>query len=569
MVLEKDTKIVIDFLKENHQDMNERLLEVIESSQNGIYIISDQKISFSKQAKKLLNVKNEISKDSFYRRINLQDKLKVMRIINEKRKHHKPYEVIYRYKVDDEYIWIKEHGICSYQNSDKRLALITNITNQVEQDKKLHRLAFYDHITKLKNRNYFNKDIHFLINYHVPFALFIMDLNSFKLINDNFGHLFGDYILKSFSSRINNELKIKEEYDFYRLSGDEFAMVFPYLTKQKELERIINQLNHIFETPFQHEHYQISITPSIGISVYPKDSTNPTTLLKYADISMYRAKNESFNNYCFFNKNYYQMLLEENSIENHIKQLIKKDLLKIRYQPIFDITNMEIICLEALFYDDRYNLEKVFDIALKSHLIVLLEKKIIETVLHDIKQYHHMLPSNIRITINLTPKTAEYIDVFALIKNYMKNHKVDGSRIGIEITEQYFVKDEKKLNDLIKKLQTLGIKIYLDDYGMGFSSVRNLTYLNYDHIKIDKRMIGNVFHNDKCKLFIKSMIQYSKEIDCDIIIEGVETKDQMEFIRKLGVHYIQGYYLSKPKNINDILENDLRKCDEIVKDTIS
>lgn len=554
MKIEKDSTIeIINFLKENNENFNEELFEVIDSSENGVYFINEQSMSLSNQAKKLLNIEQEISLDLFYKQINLQDRNKMIQILDEKRDDNTPYEVIYRYKVEDKLIWVKEHGIFSSKNKNIRFALINNITKQVELDQKLHLLAYYDSTTQLKNRNYYEKDIQFFMSYQVPFSLFLMDLNSFKVINDNFGHLFGDYILKEFSQRIKNQLKKFYDFDLYRLSGDEFALIFPYLTKIKETEKVIKLIFEQLETPFYHDDYQISITPSIGIAFYPKDSKNKTTLLKHADISMYRAKNDNYLNYSYFDKNYYKTLLDEKKIENYLEKLIKEDLISLRFQPIYDITNNKILALEALIYDENYSLEKIFETALKSNLIILLERKIIEKVIYYIKTYQEMIPRHIRFTINLTPKTIEYVDVYAEINSLLTKYNVSGNQIGIEITEQYFVKDETKLNQLIEKLQAIGIKIYLDDFGMGFSSVRNLTYLSYDNIKLDKRFISSVFNNEKCQLFIKSIFQFSKEIGCDVIIEGVETKKQLDYLQQLGAIYIQGYYLSKPIEIKEFL----------------
>ncbi|QVK18900.1 EAL domain-containing protein [Mycoplasmatota bacterium] len=564
-VAKESTIEIIDFLKEYHHDFDKELIEVIDCSDNGVYFVNEQSISFSEQAKRLLCVNQCISLDNFYQQINLQDRKKMIQVLENKRKDNKTYEVIYRFKVKNKLIWVKEYGIFSFRNKNMRLALIRNITKQVELDKKLHLLAYYDSTTHLKNRNYYEKDIQFLISYQVPFSLFLMDLNSFKIINDNFGHLFGDYILKEFSQRIKNELERLYDFDFYRLSGDEFALIFPYLTTIKETDKVINLIFECLEPPFNHDNYQIIITPSIGIAFYPKDSKNKTTLLKRADISMYRAKNDNFLNYSYFDKNYYKILLDEKKIENYLEKIIKEDLVPLRFQPIYDITKNEIVSLEALIYTEKFPLDKIFETALKSKLIILLERKIIEKVIYYINKYQDRIPSSIRFTINLTPKTIEYIDVYAEIKSLLIKYDISGNQIGIEITEQYFIKNESKINKLIENLQALGIEIYLDDFGMGFSSVRNLTYLSYDHIKLDKRFISSAFNNQKCQLFIKSILQFSKDIGCDVIVEGVETKEQLDYLQQLGAMYIQGFYLSKPIDIKDFLSLINRSEEDIIQ----
>lgn len=547
-----NTVEVINFLKTNYQEYEDELFEVIESSENGFCFINDQSITFSKQAKKILQVGDEISLDFFYQQINLHDRKKLLHLLSVKQNELTPYEVIYRYQLDNEQmIWIKEHGIFSFKNRNNRLAVISNYSNNIAENEQLHRLAYYDKLTQLKNRNFFEKDIDFLINYKIPFALFLMDLNSFKIINDKFGHLFGDYILKQFATRIEEKLMDNYDFDLYRLSGDEFAIIFPYVSIKIDTDKVVQLIFESLNLPFMVEDFKINITPSIGITFYPKDSNKLSSLLKFADISMYRAKNDPFIDYSYFDKNFYKELTEEKAIESYIIEIIKDDLITLRYQPIYNTTNNKIVSLEALFDNQDYPIEKIFNVALKTNLIFLLEKNIIEKVISVISK--GLVPEDIRITINITPKTTEYIDVYTEIKQMLTKYNVNGKRIGIEITEQYFVNDEAKLNDLISKLQSLGIKIYLDDFGMGYSSVRNLTYLTYDNIKLDKRIISTVFSNQKCEFFIKTMFQFSKDINCDIIVEGVETKAQYDYLTSIGSCFIQGFYLSKPLNIENVL----------------
>ncbi len=544
-----DTLKLIQFLKTNYQEYEDEFFELMTSLDNGFCFINDQSITFSNHAKKLLQVEDNVSLDFFYQQINAFDRKKLLHLLSIKQNEFTPYEIIYRYQLDNEkMIRIKELGIFSFKNSNHRLAIISNCASN-EKDL-LHRLAYYDKLTKLKNRNYFEKDISFLISYKIPFALFLMDLNSFKIINDKFGHLFGDYVLKQFSTRIEGKLKDIYDFDIYRLSGDEFSIIFPYISTKKATDKVVQLIFESLKLPFIIDGFKVEIKPSIGITFYPNDSNKLSSLLKFADISMYRAKNDYSIDYSYFDRLFYQELTEEKAIETYIMNLINDNLVTLRYQPIYNTASNKIVSLEALFDNQDYPVDKIFDVALKTNLIYLLEKKIIEEVISVISS--GLIPDDIRITINVTPKTTECLDVYAEINELLNKYNVNGKRIGIEITEQYFVKDEYKLNELIIKLQSLGIKIYLDDFGMGYSSVRNLTYLSYDHIKLDKRIISTVFSNQKCEFFIKTMFQFSKDINCDIIVEGVETKEQYDYLTSIGSCFIQGFYLFKPLSIENV-----------------
>jgi len=539
----KNSTEIIDFLKTKSRESN----EVNKFRKSGVYFISEKSMISSQT-----NIEKDISLDYFYKQFDLQERKKMSQLLYEKQDNNSPNEFIYRYKGNEQLIWIKEYGIFSYKNKNKRMTLIVNISKQVDQNHRLYRLAYYDSITQLKNRNYFDQDIQFLMSYHVPFSLFLMDLNRLK-INDNYSRLWSNHLLKQFSERIQNHLESIYDFDLYRLSDDEFGIILPYLTKIKDTDKVIKVIFELLKVPFYHDAYQIALTPSIGIAFYPKDSKSKATLLKYADISMYRAKNDSYLNYSYFDNHYFKLLLDEKRIEDHIKTMINEGLVNLRFQPIYDVAKMKIVSLEALVYDTEYPIEKIFDIALKSQLITLFEKKIIEKIFCVINTHRKMIPLQVRFNINITPKTIENCDIYNEIRALLIKYNIKGEWISIEITEQYFIKDEHKLNLLINQLQTLGITIYLDDFGMGFSSVRNLTYLNYNHIKLDKRLAASILNNEKCQLFIKSIFQFTSGIGSDVIVEGVETKQQLEYLQMLGAIYIQGYYLSKPVGITEVI----------------
>ncbi|MDF2699210.1 MAG: hypothetical protein K0Q49_766 [Haloplasmataceae bacterium] len=541
------TSGLVRFLKRNYQNYEENLMNVIELSSKGFYFINENKMYFSSVASKIFNIDGDVAFDEFMERININDRKQFESVDST-------YEVTYRYNISqDKILWIKEHGLFDFKNKNQRLAVISNYTNQVEQDKLLHRLAYYDSVTNLKNRNYFEKDANFLIQYTIPFALFFIDLNSFKLINDNFGHSLGDLVLKRFSEKLRACITYNHEFDIYRISGDEFFILFPYLENNEETIEIINKIISTFNEYLIIEDYKLIISPSIGIAYYPKDTDNLQTLIKYADISMYRAKYSEYHSYSFFDNAFYNEVLEEESIEEQIKYLIENQLLHLSYQPIYNLTLNKVVSFETLFNSkSKYSPEKIFTTALKSHLIVLLDKYIIETVIKNISEIE--LPDDIRFTINVTPKTFLFEDIYEFIKNLLIKYQVDGKRLGIEMTEQYFVNDENKINVIITNLQSLGIQIYLDDFGMGFSSIRNLMYLSYNHIKLDRRMISSIFINKKCESFLKNIIKFSQDIDCEVIFEGVETASELEYVKSIGGIYVQGFYFSKPVPISEALK---------------
>lgn len=556
MLLSSLPNELISFLKDQQTVYEHELIDIIETAKSGLYIASENHITFSNQAKEIFQVKEPLSLDHFYERILVQDKKNLLTMIQKSKRNNTGYEAMYRYKTEDEQIlWIKEHGIFHFNRKNQRIAMISNYTNQVEHDKRLHKLAYFDLITHLKNRNYLDQDVQFLQSYHIPFTLILMDINSIKMVNDHLGKSLGDRILVEFAKTVETSLKDHYEFDLYRLSGDTFILLFPYVSMKKEVEQIIHRLHLTFERPLILNDYKFNAEPCMGITMCPKDADDLETLIKYANISLAKAKEDSYLNYLFFDMKQYTEILMEKQIEEHIKHLIDDEVITLNYQPIYDIEQKKIVAFEALLNNTKkFTNDKIFDIASKSELIVNLDQYIIEKVIKDISILDEVIPSHIRFSINLSPKTLVFLNVYQYVKSTLDKYRLKGSRIGIEITEQHFVEDEEEINDLIRKLQAIGVEVFLDDFGMGYSSVRNLAFLNYNHIKIDKRLINAVCDDERCAKLLQNIFNFSTDMQFDIVFEGIETEEHIEFIRSIGGRLIQGYYISKPVGIQQAID---------------
>ncbi|WP_008826438.1 sensor domain-containing phosphodiesterase [Haloplasma contractile] len=557
---------IISFIIYNHKrnetvnDLYEDVLVTLESSLNGLYYVDIQtkQMIWSERAKTILNIKSDLNYEAFINKINYIDRRQYKNKITQSMEKNESYEILYRYHYDERtLIWVKERGAFRYDEEGriiKRHATVIDVTKQIEQEHQLNKLAYRDVLTGMKNRNRYEKDTEYYEKSNIPFALFMLDINEFKKVNDTFGHHIGDRLLKLFSESLKEALQVYD-VDLYRLSGDEFVILLPYVEERTITDKVVNTIIVKFKEPLKLDDKIFQIVLSIGISFYPGDSKDIKNTLKYADISMYRIKHHDFIHYSYFDQEYYKQFIEEQDIEHYIKESIQEKEINMIFQPIVDLKTNKIIGFESLLHKHkRFNTDQVFDVAGKSSLIVTLDHYILEVVFKMLSKHKAIIPQGVRFTINLSVKTLEYTNVYEYIKGLIDTYQVSGEMIGIEVTEKLLIRDDLNMNSMFKQLRELGITFYFDDFGMGFSSVRNLTFIDVDYIKIDRSLISMMATNKKCCALLKSMQQFANEVDMGVIYEGVEEEEQLNSIRALGGRYIQGYKISKPLTFLEAIE---------------
>jgi EAL domain-containing protein (putative c-di-GMP-specific phosphodiesterase class I) len=371
---------------------------------------------------------------------------------------------------------------------------------------------------RLKTENWqnlgnLNKTMQTLINYQIPFILVIA-----VLINENL------------KTEFNRRLKMIQPYWITFQSFTQFIYLLPYEKGvQQELAVIA------------HEEWG-----QLGIALYPKDGVTGMDL-------MFKAKQNVNDQVHLKDKGLEAGSEAEIDQDNMIKNLIKEQNFIMHYQPIYDLKSKLVIGYEALFRSQApLNNEQLFHAALKSDLIVSLDQCIIERVVSELEQIEFVSP--IHFSINLSPKTFLRMNVFDYFKRLLNRHAIKASCIGIELTEQFYISDEKTINYQLKQLKDLGISIFLDDFGMGYSSLRDLAFLNFDLIKLDKRITQAIEPGNRVEHLVQSLLDYAIHTDCDIIFEGVETTHQLNIIESIGGRFIQGYLISKPLNLEQALK---------------
>lgn len=438
--------------------------------------------------------------------------------------------------------------------------IAVDITERKEREKSFIEVVYYDPLTELPNRAMFLMDINNIINRSVQLnkigAIIFIDIDNFKFINDTLGHDHGDLMLKIFSQLLN--ICVKNYGKLYRLGGDEFIVIIDEFNTIESLKELCDNILHYCQKPFELNEKQLYITTSMGISIFPKDSSSMNDLMKFADLAMYESKAKGKNTYTFFehslNKAYTRKIL----IENELRNCIKNNELAIAYQPQVDALENKIVAFEALL---RWNNPKLgyvspiefIPIAEKTGIIVDIGDWVLDKVCKKIHEYKEKNYTFSNIAINVSPIQIKEDDFkFKIIKACREN-KISLNLLEIEITERTLIdlNDEKiaDLDELIKK----DINISIDDFGTGYSSLSYLTVLPINTLKIDKSFIDNI-RDEKNRAVINCILNLSKVLKYKVIAEGVETKEQMDVLIDLGCNIIQGYYFSKPVNEDEIEE---------------
>ena len=453
--------------------------------------------------------------------------------------------------------------ISMYQNMYHKLEQKTNML--VESEQKLHNLAYYDTLTGLPNRFYFNNYLKDVLETsrqsynNTSIAVMLLDLDRFKHVNDTLGHLAGDLLLKVVAERLNCVLECcRKNFEFFvaRQGGDEFVIVLNGVEKndpQIVAQSIIDSLTK----PVNLEENEVFIGASIGISIYPYDGTNIVELVKNADVSMYTAKEMGGNRYQIYsptnNKTPQKMLLENNMY----RALEKKEFI-MYYQPKINSFTETITGLEALirwYHGDEFIMPDQFiPLAEETGLIIPIGEWALYEACSQTKKWHDSGYPDLNISVNCSTLQFEQDDMVSLVKRVLDETKLSPQHLELEITENLFIKNVEHVKSELLKLKELGVKISIDDFGKGYSSFSVLKGLPVSSLKIDKSFIRDITHDRNSLAVVKAIIELAHNMDLKVVAEGVETHEELDCLRNLDCDELQGYYFSKPLPVNNIME---------------
>jgi len=451
---------------------------------------------------------------------------------------------------------------------DGYVGYIQDITQQKEtqalleeQTQKLRYQAHHDMLTHLPNRTLFQDRLSQVIisskRNREKFALLFIDLDQFKKINDSLGHHIGDEVLKEAAKRLKKA--IREEDTLARLGGDEFTIILKSIRDRESAAYVAKKIIKSIKEPIIVGMHRLHISSSIGIALYPEHATIQDNLIKYADVAMYKAKDEGRDNYQFYSSELSAYAFERVIMDNSLRVAVAEDQFSVYYQPQYSTKNEKIVGMEALvrWMHPKLGLvmpDKFIPLAEETGLIKEIDSIVMKKAMKQFKEWYDEGLSPGVLALNLSMKQLNEKDFLSKLLLTMNELDFNPHWLELEVTESQVMNNPDVSIEKLNKIHSIGVEIAIDDFGTGYSSLSYLKKLPLDKLKIDKSFIEEIPHNEDDIAITKAIIALGKSLNLKLIAEGVETKKQQEFLLENGCNFIQGYFYSKPVTAKEVKE---------------
>ncbi len=432
------------------------------------------------------------------------------------------------------------------------LGISEDITQRKQAEEDIEKLAHYDQLTGLPNRVLLSDRIKYLLNHaqrnNESLTVMYLDLDHFKNINDTLGHTIGDQLLIKIAKRL--KAAIRDEDTVSRSGGDEFIFLFPD-TDSNEAMHIATKLISAVSVPANINHHELAVTPSIGIALYPHDGENFDTLLKNADTAMYQAKRFSRNAFQFFTPEMQLNSARNLQLENALRYALQRNELQLHYQPQISAKDGKIIGAEALLRWTHPELGVIspgefIPIAENSGQIIQIGEWVLRTAVHQMKEWKEKGFGPMIIAVNLSAIQFQQNNLIKMVTNILDEAQLPHEYLELELTEAITMNNPQSAIDVMNKLHEKGIRMSIDDFGTGYSSLSYLKQFKVYKLKIDQSFIRNIADDSEDQAIVRAIIEMAKSLGMQTIAEGVETAEQLAFLRQNNCNEIQGYYYSKP-----------------------
>lgn len=462
--------------------------------------------------------------------------------------------------IDVEYVAVP---IESNGSQNGVVVTFRDVTERKQMEKKIHHQAYYDLLTHLPNRSYLTQKMKSAIKYSAEKAaragVLFLDLDRFKLINDTLGHKIGDLILYEAAERFRQF--VSERITVARIGGDEFIILVEDVLDPRELGQVASAFIAVLQEPFRIQGHELFTNASVGISIFPDDASNEGELVQNADTAMYVAK-EQGGTYHYFTNLMREKNIERSNILNALYAAIERNEMEVHYQPKIDCNNNEIVGVEALmrWHHPEWGSispEKFIPIAEETGMILKLGEWILEKASLQQIEWAKM-GYELVVAVNFSMRQIQHPQLVETIKQILRKTKMNPACLEIELTEHTLLQSQHVAK--LIELKKLGLRLSLDDFGTGYSSLRYLKDFPIDTLKIDRSFVENMTHQPHIAALNSTIIYLAKQLNYDVIAEGVETKEQIDLLMDFGCHLMQGFYFSRAvpaKELLKLLENDL------------
>ncbi|CCL10112.1 TPA: phosphodiesterase PdcB [Clostridioides difficile] len=472
----------------------------------------------------------------------------------KKGEHNLEYRLINKYK---EIVWISCRGKVYVSDDPKTIFLVGRIKNIGEKNK-------FDSITGTWNREQFEHRMNYLIKEKIykNGAMFIMDIDNFKNINEKYGHSYGDKVLRAIATEVLEYLP--KDVRLYRLDGDEFAFFYPMCTKET-IEKIYEKIQMYTNTQHEIESSKYYCTVTAGVAMYPEDGDNYLDLFKHADIALDIAKISGKNRIKFFSQELYENKLKVISMQQKLRECVENNFndFELFFQPQVNAVTKEVIGAEVLLrwhsstYGEVSPVEFI-PILEQSNLIIPVGKWIIKEAVKQCKEWHKINP-DFKISVNVSYIQLKEDFFRDFIVECLVEYQLRPEFLILELTENCWIPDINLLNDKFISLKGIGVYIAIDDFGTGYSSLNYLKELSVNIIKIERSFVKNITYNSYEYTFLEYIIKLAHIINLKVCVEGIESYEEYDIVKSLGVDIIQGFLFGRPVSASEFYKFQLSK----------
>lgn len=435
---------------------------------------------------------------------------------------------------------------------NERTSELLELTEQLEHQ------AYHDTLTGLANRATFDTNLKAAINYasrrELKLAVMFLDLDRFKSINDTLGHAVGDKLLIEMADRLNHCLRQSDT--LARLGGDEFALLLPDSSPNAAAE-VATKVIEAIKQPIHVEGYNLQVTTSIGISIFPDNGVDASSILKNADTAMYSSKEAGRNQFNFFSQEMNASTERRLLLENKLRQAINDNLFTIYFQPKWNAHSGEMVGVEALvrWFDEEEGFispEEFIPLAEDCGLVSSIDDWVCKNACLQIQSLFPQGEPTIGLSVNLSPSQVIHKDIYKRISSILTKTGFPGHCLELEITETMLSAEIEQLHDDLELLRPLGVEVSIDDFGTGYSSLSRLKQLPINTLKIDRSFINDIGEDSSDEVIIRTIIDMAHNLNLRVVAEGIETEEQHNFVRHHNCDMVQGYLFSRPVPLDEL-----------------
>ncbi|MCG8083332.1 MAG: EAL domain-containing protein, partial [Candidatus Thiodiazotropha taylori] len=435
-----------------------------------------------------------------------------------------------------------------------------DITERKQAEELIKYQLHHDLLTNLPNRTLFRDRLNMAMAHSKrtgkKLVVMYLDMDRFKIINDSLGHYVGDELLKMVGQRLRSELR--EADTLARVGGDEFNLLIPEINDIQDARNLAEKILRLTAEPFLIKNEEIYISFSIGISVYPSDGDTKDSLIKHADIAMYKVKNSGKNGYAFYSDRMKSHFAASLDIENGLRKAISTDELCLYYQPQYNTREGKIVGVEALVrwqHPDKGIIQpsEFINVAEESGLIVPLGEWVLRKACQDMQRWQTEENIKLSLSVNISVQQLEMDQFVNKTLAIIKRHNLDRNVLELEITEHAIMQDMEKAIDTLSRLSHRGIRIAIDDFGTGYSSLGYLQSLPINTLKMDRSFVEGIKSKGDNSI-VTAIISMARGLNLDLIAEGVESQTQIDQLNSAGCHLAQGFYYSRPLPEDEFLQ---------------